>query len=546
VKIPLSSLPLKAQIELEVRRRVTASRDIGSANTGKVDYKNYQCDPAAFGREILGEDYTDDVVEVMNSVRDNPVTIARSANAVGKTHGAARIAIWFYKCFPGAQVYTTAAPPEGNLRRILWGEIGSLVNKHPLLFAGDRTNTLNISRSPQEFVTGVTIPMAGTPEQREAKFNGKHAPNLLFIVDEGDAVPPEVYRGIEACMSGGNAHLLIMFNPRGANGPVYKMERDHQAKIVTLTAFRHPNVITGQDVFKGAVSQEKTVRRLNEWSRPLIAGEIPDAECFEVPEFLVGAVASSLDGTKFPPLPAGYRKITNPALYYMVLALYPAQSETQLISRSWIEAAVSRWHTYVATYGEIPPPATLPIVGLDVAEFGRDANVYLPRYGGWVPRIRNVWVGLDPDATAVKAAALAVRDEAINVLVDATGVGSGVAPRMERLEVQAESVKVASRPTYETEEGQFMILRDQLWWTVREWLRTDPGAMLPPDDELIEELAIPTYQVQGEYIRVMQKDTMKELLGRSPNKADALCLTFAPEGEIIGEYDDNPLTGYRG
>ena len=66
------------------------------------------------------------------------------------------------------------------------------------------------------------------------------------------------------------------------------------------------------------------------------------------------------------------------------------------------------------------------------------------------------------------------------------------------------------------------------------------------DEELIEELSIPTYQVQGEYIRVMDKDTMKELLGRSPNKADALCLTFAPEGETAGEYDKNPLTGYRG
>ena len=54
--------------------------------------------------------------------------------------------------------------------------------------------------------------------------------------------------------------------------------------------------------------------------------------------------------------------------------------------------------------------------------------------------------------------------------------------------------------------GDFYILRDQLWWQVREWLRTDPGAMLPPDEMLIEELTIPTYQIVSGKIRIMKKD----------------------------------------
>ena len=51
----------------------------------------YRDDPVGFGEEVLGDDYTEDVKEVMLSVRDNIVTIAKSANAVGKTHGAARM-----------------------------------------------------------------------------------------------------------------------------------------------------------------------------------------------------------------------------------------------------------------------------------------------------------------------------------------------------------------------------------------------------------------------------------------------------------------------
>jgi hypothetical protein len=48
-------------------------------------------------------------------------------------------------------------------------------------------------------------------------------------------------------------------------------------------------------------------------------------------------------------------------------------------------------------------------------------------------------------------------------------------------------------------------------------------------DELIEELLVPKYAVMGGKIHVMKKDEMKKLLGRSPDRADALCLTFSPE-----------------
>jgi len=94
------------------------------------EYRVYIENPVGFCKDVLGEAFTDEVQALMKSVRDNPVTIARSANAVGKTHGAARVAVWFYKVFPNAQVYTAAAPPESNLKKLLWGEIGSLVEKH--------------------------------------------------------------------------------------------------------------------------------------------------------------------------------------------------------------------------------------------------------------------------------------------------------------------------------------------------------------------------------------------------------------------------------
>lgn len=509
------------------------------ANKETELYSQYANDAAKFGNEILGEHYTDDIKRVMTSVRDYPVTIAKSSNAVGKSHGAARIAVHFYFTHPGAKVFITAAPPLENLKRILWGEIMSVVMRNGDLFQNHKVRSLSIYKSPEEFITGVAIPTSGTKEEREAKFSGKHAPNLLFIVDEGDAVPDEVYDGIESCISGGNARLLIMFNPRAQRGPVWIKERDHLANIITLSALDHPNVRSGQNIIEGAVTQEMTVQRINEWTRSLAPNEkVDDSAKFVIPAFLIGKSAFAPNGKEYPSLVAETRRIIDPRFSYMVLGEYPAAGPKQLISLEWINNARSRYDLYVAKHGQRPPEGTKPIMSLDVAEFGPDANVACFRYGGYVPPMIT-WNGVDPDKSAIKGVELYTQYDADMIMVDGTGLGSSVAPSMARMsrdddnskKVRSFSVKVASSPSraiVRSDLGEFKILRDQLWWAVREWLKNDPGAMLPPDEKLIEELMTPTYDNPKGKIMVMSKEEMRQVLKRSPDRADALCLTFAP------------------
>jgi hypothetical protein len=89
-----------------------------AGSTAVEDYINYQDNPVAFGEDVLGETYTEEVKALMESVRNNPITLAKSANAVGKTHAAARVSVWWFKCFPGSQIFTGAAPPESNLKKL--------------------------------------------------------------------------------------------------------------------------------------------------------------------------------------------------------------------------------------------------------------------------------------------------------------------------------------------------------------------------------------------------------------------------------------------
>ena len=501
-----------------------------------VKYSTYRKDPVLFGKEILGAEYTEDVQKIMYSVRDNQVTVARSATATGKTFGAAHLALWWYKCFPNSEVYLTAAPPLENLKRLLWGEILRAASQNPTQFKGDTQTNLFLGQPKNKhWIAGLAIPTSGTAEERESKFSGKHSEHLLFIVDEGDAVPEEVYKGIDGCMSGGHSRLLILFNPKIQSGTIWQKERDGMANVIELSAFSHPNVITGEEVIKDAVTREKTVARINEWTRPIMEGESIAEDCFEVPEFLVGCTAEAPNGIAYPPLKSGTRKITEPGFSYKVLGKYPAQGENQLISEEWIAAARSRWDLYVAQFGERPPEGVRPRMGLDVAELGMDSNMLCRRYGNWVARFIQ-WDGVDTDESARRGLEHYKTFDPELMIVDATGLGSNVAPSMIRLGrpeiIRAVGVKASERPSrlIKSELGEFQYLRDQLWWACREWLRTDPGAMLPPDNLLIEELKAPTYgkKMANGKITITDKDQLRKILRRSPDRADALCLTFAP------------------
>jgi len=503
------------------------------------DFTRYQDDPVGFAKDVLDITVTPDIAKMLESIRDNRITVARSATGTGKSHGASVASIWFYKCFPDSFVRTIANPTENQ--KILWGELSAMTERHPDLFSDDTIKYFSIKRGPKDFIEPLTVPTTGAEAVREGKFSGKHHAHMLYLFDEGDTVPDFAYRGVEGCMSGGLiVRLLILFNPRYSAGYPYRLEhKDKSANIIHLSAFNHPNVITGQEIIPGAVNRSTTVQRIRQWCRPLNKEEKAGKDTFELPKFLEGVTDDGGD-----PLKAGFYKIMEPAFSYMVLGEYPAQSQFQLISREWTAMARSRWDAHVAKFGEIPPRGTQCLGGLDAAEMGDDVNCDCFRWGGYVERLIT-WGGVDMMETGDRAARKYRKRRMIQQNVDAIGVGAGVAPHMRRLGCpNAISVKTSERPTRKSELGEFGTLRDQLAWEVREWLRVDPGAMLPPDDELLEELHTPTYDVSTGKVKVMPKRapidartgtrraTMHDLLKRSPNKFDALCLTFAPRKDL--------------
>jgi hypothetical protein len=480
---------------------------------------------------------------MIRSVMEYEDTVVLSANSIGKTFTAARLALTLFKWLTedadikDVEVFTSAAPPEDNLERLLWGEIYAGLDEADDLGQGWKINSMHIEAGPNSYITGVTIPRSERPEEMESRFSGKHADALFFIFDEGDAIPRPVYKGAESCMSGGSiTKMLTLLNPRSPSGPVYEKVRNGECNVVRMSAFEHPNVKTGTQKIPGAVTREKTVRRIADWSRRLAENEEEpdDRVTFTVPDFLVGETARRKDGSTAGPLPPGIRVVTNPSLCHMVLAKYPKTSSYKLISESWVEAAVDRWEAHIDTHGaEVPDGA---IMGYDVASVGVDKNVLCFRKENFVGHFDCKWGGVDSDVGADKAAMFYQEKGAKRAKVDTTGVGDGVPRKMRKKGAShTDGVKVSEAPTTQVAEGEFHRLRDQLYWKVREWLRPkqdEPSdAMLPPNEQLKRQLTTPTWsQTKKGEIRVMSKDEMRaEMSGDSPDEFDALALTFAPE-----------------
>lgn len=523
-------------------KRIARELSAGLPSDAKAAWKNenkylsFANDPVGFGKICLKEEYPPKIQELMLSVLENPITIAQSCNGYGKSHSAASIALWFYKCFEEAQVFTVAAAPESNLKTILWSQIGHKVRNSQETFKDDLLTTLRFApRSqlaaggePSTFIVGVPIPQSGGPEAREARFAGKHSKHLLAILDEADAIDRAVFTAIESWFSGGFVRLLCLFNPRKKGGACYEMVRDGRANIIQLPAFSHPNVITGKDLFPGAVSRQKTAKRICEWTIPIGPKEDPDSTCVKVPDFLVDYVAHDDSKREYAPLQAGYRRIIDPRFYYMTMASFPSEGSGQLYPEEFITRARNRWDLYVAKFGETPPEGILPLAGLDVSDAGDDWNCFCLRYGGWVPRLHK-WRGLAPADTAARAAELHKEYKVHTTFIDSIGIGADVPVLMRRDGCRTQKVDVRNSPTRKPqglEQAVFYRLRDELYWAVRIWLIEDETACLPPDPNLLEQLRVMTYDADTGEIKVRKKDKVRDDIGMSPDELESLMFTF--------------------
>jgi hypothetical protein len=163
------------------------------------------------------------------------------------------------------------------------------------------------------------------------------------------------------------------------------------------------------------------------------------------------------------------------------------------------------------------------IMGLDPSDGVEDEAALAFRQGRRVPRVAGRhglntmelvgWVALEADRW---------EPDAINV--DATGIGSGVADRLRERGYPVNRVMVGERAV---DEHIYMRVCDEMIGRFREWLSDEP-CEIPDDPILRSETISRTFSYDSSSrIVLTPKKTMRSKGIKSPNRLDAVGLTFA-------------------
>lgn len=228
---------------------------------------------------------------------------------------------------------------------------------------------------------------------------------------------------------------------------------------------------------------------------------------------------------------------------------FDAVVNDRLISPALVKAARNR---------EIEPTNVRPIWGVDAARFGDDRSTLCKRQGNVVLEKIKGWQGKD---TMQVAGAIVAEyrktpedDRPSDIVVDAIGIGAGVADRLREVfkdEGWDKSTKIVDVNFGEgaSEREQFNRLRDEMWWATKEWVEAGT-AKLCDDEMLAQDLVTPTfwYSSSGK-VCVEPKDLFKKRLKRSPDAADALANTFYVRPKPKTErkaYDHGAALGVSG
>ena len=199
----------------------------------------------------------------------------------------------------------------------------------------------------------------------------------------------------------------------------------------------------------------------------------------------------------------------------------------QAIPTEWVKAAMARWKPRDAK-------GDMTALGLDPARGGVDKTSAARRHGTWFDEIISVPGALTKDGpTAAGFVVPLVRNGAC-ICVDSIGIGSSALDFIKgmNLNVLAVNGSETSHARAKAGDMRFRNRRAEMYWLLREALdptNPDPIA-LPNDQELLGDLTAVRYKVvtlgQSTALQMRSKDEVREALGRSPDKGDAVAMTF--------------------
>jgi hypothetical protein len=164
------------------------------------------------------------------------------------------------------------------------------------------------------------------------------------------------------------------------------------------------------------------------------------------------------------------------------------------------------------------------LLGVDPARFGDDKTAIVERQGRVVHPVETF---AKRDTMEVAGLVKQRLDAGIDfAFIDVVGVGAGVVDRLREMGYAAQVIPVNAGESA-LDEGKYFNKRAEMYGVLREWLKEQP-AQLPDDDAVQADLCVTQYKyTSNSQYKLESKDDLKKRLGRSPDRGDAIALTFA-------------------
>lgn len=449
----------------------------------------YQDNAIGFATDVLGVELWSKQIEILEAIINHSRIAIKSGHKVSKTFTACIIALWWYCCFPEARVIMTAVTAQ-QIRNVLWRQLSLIHFKSKTQIDGTLSEIP--SGGLKSFDFREIIGFTAKDKEAMAGYSGK----ILYILDEASGIPDSIFEAIEGNRAGG-ARIIMFSNPTRLSGKFY--DAFHKDKkfwhTISISSEESPNVIQGKEVIPHLAGIDWINEKKEEW------GE------------------------------------NSPLYQIRIKGNFPNQDECIVVPTDLVVEATERFESLNEENCEIdlnsPEYQGLFVIGVDPARFGGDESSICFR--------RNLRVyplvtanGLDSNQLLqlfysefhkVSKGVPMAPGRLPTVYVDNTGgFGSGFIDNIDRKRFNVKEIHFASKAF----SNDFTNVRAEMWFNITAWLKSGP-CILADDQKskLSHELTAVQYHLNNKGQRQIQdKQEIKKLIKRSPDRADSLALTF--------------------
>lgn len=408
---------------------------------------------------------------IIPAIKARKGVVVKSGHGVGKTCCMAWIILWFMSVFPQARVIATA-PTNHQLLDVLWPELAKWHNKLKV-FGPEFEWTKTAFFNKKHFKTWFGVARsAGKPEA----ISGKHAENLLVMIDEASGVDQEMMEALEGTQTQMNNLIMMFGNPTQITG-----------------GFRDAFYTKSQFFTKFTFSTKEGAKE-----RPDIIN----------PDYALKMAAKWGEDSDI------YR--------VRVLGEFPKAEVDTLISLGRAESAAKREAKPLEAYEVVE-------IGGDIARFGDDETTIYSRIG---KIIREEGMLRKRDLMTVTGFIVSVikryhNEKTVIVNIDDSGLGGGVTDRLKELALQGvikADINGVNNGSSARDKDTYMNLGTEMWFYMKEWLL---DGQIPDDEELIAQLASRKYKLSSTGKNMVErKEQMKDRGLPSPDRADGSILTL--------------------